>query len=185
MADDIKITSSGATNNGATGAGPASAKNVTENSPTIDLSKMPAPAAKNPGLDLEAEAMQANQQVVQKPKYVIPDLVKEKFPDLPGLLDKTESMNNEERDYWYQIMPIMTEDQLKKLYDILTNEKKQLQSLDKQYEGALNKLNEKHMQEWKEFEAKEKRRAIKEAEAKTEAKEKQDEEALLARLQNI
>ena len=189
MADDIQITTSVASGNnpgnsaGASGAGQVSPKNKTENAPTIDLSKVEP--TKNNSLDLEAEAMNANQQAAPKAKFVVPDLVKQKFPDLPDLLNKTESMNDEERDYWYQIMPIMTEDQLKKLLDILMNEKTQLKSLDKQYETALNKLNDKHMQEWKEFEAKEKRRAIKDAEAKTEAKEKQDEDALLARLQSI
>lgn len=115
----------------------------------------------------------------------VPPLVKEKFPDLMQLIQDTESMNQEERDYWYQILPIMTEDQIAKFREILLNEKQQLARLDKEYEDELTKLNEKHMIEWKEFETKEKRKALHGAEQKAEADEKAEEQALLDRLSNI
>ena len=75
--------------------------------------------------------------------------------------------------------------QSSQLCQILINEQKQLKTLDTQYEKELNKLNDKHMQEWKEFESKEKRRALKDAESKDDTKERQAEEALLQRLQNL
>ena len=118
-------------------------------------------------------------------KYPVPALVKEKFPDLIQLIKETESMNAEERDYWFQILPIMTEDQIKKFRDILVNEKSQLANLDKEYEQELTKLNEKHMIEWKEFETKEKRKSIASAEQASKDKEKQDEEDLLKRLSQV
>jgi len=119
------------------------------------------------------------------PKIEVPPLVKEKFPDLMQLIEDTESMNKEERDYWYQILPIMTEDQIAKFREILLNEKQQLARLDKEYEEELTRLNEKHMIEWKEFETKEKRKALKGAEQKSEAQEQADEQALLDRLSKI
>ena len=118
-------------------------------------------------------------------QYAVPALVKEKIPDLMQLIKETESMNEEERDYWHQILPIMTEDQISKFRDILLNEKQQLEKLDAEYEDELNKLNEKHMIEWKEFETKEKRKAIAGAEADSEREEKLKEEELLARLAEI
>lgn len=129
----------------------------------------------------EEEQMQAPPQE----KYSIPSLVQEKFPDLIQLIKETESMNDEERDYWFQILPIMTEEQIKKFRDILVNEKQQLTNLDKEYEQELQKLNEKHMIEWKEFETKEKRKTLTTAEKASKEKEKSEEEELLKRLSQI
>lgn len=124
-------------------------------------------------------------QAPPQEKYSIPSLVKEKFPDLIQLIKETESMNDEERDYWFQILPIMTEEQIKKFRDILVNEKQQLTNLDKEYEQELQKLNEKHMIEWKEFETKEKRKTLTTAEKASKEKEKSEEEELLKRLSQI
>ena len=143
------------------------------------------PAAKKPaGISLEDEAMMAQTQTVIAPpeKYSVPSLVKEKFPDLVQLIKETESMNDQERDYWFQILPIMTEDQIRKFRDILLNEKNQLSRLDKEYEDELNRLNQKHMLEWKEFEMKEKRKALAVAETKSKEEEQAAEEELLKRL---
>lgn len=127
----------------------------------------------------------ASQPAAPQEKYAIPALVKEKFPDLIQLIKETESMNDEERDYWFQILPIMTEDQISKFRDILVNEKQQLASLDQEYEQELQKLNDKHMVEWKEFETREKRKTITSAEQASKAQEKAEEEDLLKRLSQV
>ena len=143
----------------------------------------PAPRkqrASNVMLEGEEDQMAAPQD-----KYSIPTMVKEKFPDLIDLIKQTESMNEEEREYWFQILPIMTEEQIKKFRDILVNEKEQLTRLDKEYETELTKLNEKHLIEWKEFETKEKRKALTTAEQAAQQNEQAEEEALLKRLSQI
>lgn len=143
------------------------------------------PADKKP-LSLEDQAMaQSSAMAAPKEKYSVPDMVKEKFPDLLELIKTTESMNDEERDYWFQILPIMTEDQIARFREILINEQQQLAKLDKDYEQQITTLNEKHMLEWKEFESKEKREAIETAEAKEEQSEEQKERELLEKLANI
>ncbi len=120
-----------------------------------------------------------------KKKYSMPKNVSKKFPDLAQLIEETESMNDDEREYWFQILPIMTDDQISKFRKILLNEKNQLQKLDKKYEEELDKLNEKHMIEWKEFESKERRKEIESAEAKAEAAENLKEAKLLKRLAEL
>ncbi len=130
-------------------------------------------------------AMSSAQGPNPKKKFSMPENVRKNFPDLAQLIEETESMNDDEREYWFQILPIMTDDQISKFRDILLNEKKQLQKLDKEYEAKLDKLNEKHMIEWKEFEAKEKREAIETAESEAEVKEKAKEAELLERLAEI
>lgn len=120
-----------------------------------------------------------------KAKVQVPALVTEKFPDLIDLINVTESMNQEEREYWLQILPVMTEDQIAKFREILLTEKKQLSELDTEYEEELTRLNEKHMIEWQEFESKEKRKALQSAESKSEEEEAAMEEELLSKLAEI
>lgn len=115
-------------------------------------------------------------------KFNIPETVRKQYPDLIPLILETESMNDEERQYWFQILPIMTEEQIQKLREILVNEKKQLAQLDKEYQQELKSINEKHVIEWKTFEAKEKRKKLQTAEQQTETSEKAEEEALLKKL---
>jgi hypothetical protein len=185
--DDIKIGSAqGATpSQGAPqGAAPVQGSGQTQASAQQTGSGTPALPKKKTSISLEDEAMMAQEQSFVAPpdKYTVPAMVKEKFPDLVQLIKETESMNDEERDYWFQILPIMTEEQIRKFRDILLNEKNQLQKLDKEYEQELNKLNEKHMLEWKEFEMREKRKAIQTAEKRSQEEEKAAEEELLRRL---
>lgn len=196
MADDITIKS---VPPGGQGDGSKQVTPVTNqgSQPVIDLRSAaagnppapptpPAPQkpAKPAGFNLEDEAMmEASQSVAAPPdKYAVPSLVKDKFPDLVQLIKDTESMNDDERDYWFQILPIMTEEQIKKFRDILVNEKDQLSRLDKEYEQELTKLNEKHLIEWKEFESKEKRKALQSAEQASQEEETKAEEELLKRL---
>ncbi len=142
-----------------------------------------APVIKPGSINLDDAAMMQGQNPLKpEDKYSVPPLVKEKFPDLMQLIKETESMNEEERDYWFQILPIMTEEQIGKFRTILLNEKQQLTQLDQEYSKELNKLNDKHLLEWKEFESKEKRNALSTAEAQAEIEEKAAEEDLLKRL---
>ncbi len=70
----------------------------------------------------------------------IPEDVQKKFPELIALVKGSESMNNEERQYWINILPIMTPDQIKNLYEILDNERKQLAAIDAKYQTEMQKL---------------------------------------------
>lgn len=115
-------------------------------------------------------------------KFEIPESVKQQYANLIPLIIETESMNDEERQYWFQILPIMTDAQVTKLREILTKEKDQLQKLDKEYEKELKRINDKHAVEWKAFEAKEKRRKLHAVESKSEKTEQEKEEELLKKL---
>lgn len=73
---------------------------------------------------------------------VIPPDVQEKFGVLIELIKGSESMNNEERQYWINILPIMTPEQIKNLEDILASEKKQLAAIDAKYSKETAKTND-------------------------------------------
>lgn len=118
-------------------------------------------------------------------KFDIPETVRNKYPDLIPLILETESMNDDERQYWFQILPIMTEEQVSKLREILVNEKSQLSQIDREYDKEMKRINTKHVSEWKEFEAKQKREKLKSAEVQAQEKEKAEEEGLLKKLHEL
>lgn len=68
----------------------------------------------------------------------VPADVMRAFPDLIELLLHSESMNDEERRYWIDILPVMTPDQVVQLKDILTNERDQLTAIDAKYAKELD-----------------------------------------------
>lgn len=118
-------------------------------------------------------------------KFHIPTAVKEDYPALIPLILQTESMDDEEREYWFQILPIMTEEQVDKLKEILVNEKQQLAKLDAEYEAELSKINEKHLNEWQAFEYEQERDEIQTKEAAHEVSESSLEEDLLNKLDEL
>jgi len=115
-------------------------------------------------------------------KFKVPAVVLEKYPELVALIKKTESMSDEEREYWFQILPIMTADQVTRLKTILEEEANQLSKLDTQYQDELTKLNKKHLEEWNVFQKKQDRQALQAAEASQEAVEAKAEEDILKNL---
>lgn len=118
-------------------------------------------------------------------KYIVPKLVREKFPDLVKLIYETESMNAEEREYWMQIMPIMTSEQIVKFRDILVNEKSQLSKLDKEYESEVARINKTQAPAIDEEKLREKLLQIREAEKAQNEDEKTKEEELLKQLEGM
>ncbi len=97
--------------------------------------------------------------------YIISDEILEKYKDLVQLILKTESMDNDERQYWFDIMPSMTEKQVARLFEILDTERKKLEALEQKYQKEIKSLNEKHLIEWQEVQMKENKEKIKQEEA--------------------
>lgn len=118
-------------------------------------------------------------------KYIIPALVRDKFSDLVKLIYETESMNTEEREYWMQILPIMSEEQIVKFREILVNEKEQLAKLDNEYENEVARINKSQPAEIDEVKMREEMEKIKKAETTHEEQEKSQEEELLKKLKDI
>lgn len=75
----------------------------------------------------------------------IPDQTKEKFPDLIELILNSESMNNSERQYWVNILPVMTPDQLERLRGILVNERDQLAAIDHKYATEMEQIRKQRV----------------------------------------
>jgi len=118
-------------------------------------------------------------------KYKIPADWIEKDPALIALILSTESMKEEERKYWFQLMPVMNDEQVTKLRGILQKEKDQLAALDAKYANEVERLNSSQAGAWKAEEATKKRRDIEQREAAHEAEEKKDEEDILNQIENF
>lgn len=119
------------------------------------------------------------------PAVHIPDDIQAKFPELVQLILGSESMNNEERQYWVNILPIMTPEQVQNLREILENEKRQLEAIDKKYAAQMPAAQEeKHIAET-EAQRHARRTELHEKEEKHEQEEEQQAEDLLNRIENL
>lgn len=89
-----------------------------------------------------ADASTSGAQPTGDAGLVIPDDVKQKFGELIQLIIGSESMNTEERQYWVNILPIMTPEQLQNLREILVNEREQLKAIDQKYGQEIDKIGQ-------------------------------------------
>lgn len=115
----------------------------------------------------------------------IPEELIKDNPVLVDLVLKTESMKDDERKYWFQLLPIMTDEQVQKLQNILQNERDQLAELDAKYETEVSKLNEKHAIQWQADSARKKRVEIETKEKANEQEEQEAEKDILGQLENL
>lgn len=121
----------------------------------------------------------------QQKQFNIADELLKSQPVLVDLVLHTESMDDEERRYWFQLLPAMAPDQVGKLQEILQKERDSLQALDKKYASEIDKLNEQKMAEWKVAKAREARESREAQEAAAESAEKQVETDLLNKIDNL
>ena len=112
-------------------------------------------------------------------KFKISDEIQAKYPELIKLILETESMEDDERQYWFDIMPSMTDEQIDRLFNILDTERKKLAALEEKYKKEIKQLNEKHLIEWQEFQLKGSKEKIKAAEAKDKTEDADDILAML------
>lgn len=71
---------------------------------------------------------------------VVPEELRKKHGVLIELILGSESMNDEERQYWINILPVMTPEQIENLRQILQNERDQLAAIDAKYSKEMEKL---------------------------------------------
>lgn len=116
-------------------------------------------------------------------KFTIPEEFLTAMPDLIILVLNSKSMDNaEEKQSWFNLMPMMNKEQMDKLRDILTREKQKLEEIEKKYEQKKGELKDKYTQKWDNVVNMKRVEEIKKQEALAEQKEKHDEEALLNQL---
>ena len=111
--------------------------------------------------------------------FNVSDEILAQYNELVDLIIATESMDDDERQYWFDIMPSMTNEQIDRLYNILDTERKKLEKLEEKYQAEIKNLNEKHLIEWQEFQMKDSKKKIKAEEAKDTEEDADDVLAML------
>lgn len=71
---------------------------------------------------------------------IVPADVRAKFGEMVELILASESMNDDERRYWIDILPVMSPEQTSKLRDILVRERDQLAAIDAKYANDMSQL---------------------------------------------
>jgi len=115
----------------------------------------------------------------------VPPEVEKDFHELVALIRESRSMDDDERQYWVDVLPIMSEDQTENLRGILDNEKKQLAEAAAAYTGGMEENMQNVGKEFNAEEYKEKKLARLEAERMHEEEEHQHEENILKELENL
>lgn len=106
--------------------------------------------------------------------FIISDDIYAQYKELIDLILDTESMDDDERQYWFDIMPSMTDEQIDRLFNILDTEQKKLEQLEVKYQEEIKALNEKHLIEWQDFQLKDAKKKIKSEEAKEKSNDADD-----------
>ncbi|MBI3331736.1 hypothetical protein HYZ99_02135 [Candidatus Peregrinibacteria bacterium] len=113
----------------------------------------------------------------------IPPETQAKFGALVALILGSESMNTEERQYWINILPIMTAEQTAELQGILENEKAQLAAIDQKYAKETAQMGQAEQIAKTDAERTRKRSARKETEGAHREAEEQSAEDLLKKIE--
>lgn len=129
--------------------------------------------------------MVSSQTQTSENQYVIPDSVIETYPDLVELIKITEAMNLEEKNYWFKIMPMMTDEQIENLRSILIKERQKLDEINHKYSNDLEEINDRHQSEIQNIEQTKQKEELKQAEAEAEVSESEEEQALLEELAQL
>lgn len=99
--------------------------------------------------------------------FTILDEIQGKYPELVELILGSESIDNNEKQYWFDIIPSMTNEQIDRLFNILMTERRQLEELNIKYQEEIKTLNEKHLIQWQSLQSQK-------AKEKVQAAEQQD-----------
>lgn len=116
---------------------------------------------------------------------VIPDGTQQKFGELIELVKGSESMNDEERQYWVNILPVMTSEQRENLKEILDSERQQLAAIDAKYSSEIASLGEKKVLEDAERARRERAKRRESGERKEREEKEKHEKEVLEKIQNL
>ena len=116
-------------------------------------------------------------------KFTIPDEFLTSMPDIIILVLNSKSMDNpEEKQSWFNLLPMMNQEQIDKLKDILTREKQKLLEIEQKYEQKKDELKDKYTQKWEDMVYAKRMEEIKQEEAKHEEIEDKQADNLLTQI---
>ena len=112
--------------------------------------------------------------------FVIPDQFIEKKATLVALILQSKSIwTIEEKQSWFNLLPLMNDEQITKLEEILAKEKQKLDEIDKKYEEKKIEVKKKYLMKRQQMWYTQKVTNIKAEEASVDVVEDKEAEALL------
>jgi hypothetical protein len=103
--------------------------------------------------------------------FTVLDEIQLQYTELVELILGSESIDNNEKQYWFDILPSMTNEQIDRLFNILLTEKKQLEELNVKYQEEIKNLNEKHLIQWQSLQTQKAKEKIQKAESEDTSKD--------------
>ena len=119
--------------------------------------------------------------------FSIPESLVENDSELVELVLKSESMDDGERQYWFNLSEVMSEEQTEKLRGILTREQTKLAEIEEKYgkKEVVDPAEAKKRALDRAKDRVEKQQTLKEKEAAHNEKEEAEQDAILAELDNL
>ncbi len=82
-------------------------------------------------------------------KFDVPEEFLVDMPDVIEMVLKSKSIDtDEEKQSWFDLMPVMNDEQLDKLKEILLREQKKLQEIESRYEEKKMEIKKKYLLKW-------------------------------------
>jgi hypothetical protein len=115
--------------------------------------------------------------------YNISDNFLETMSDIIVLVLNSKSLDTQqEKQSWFDLLPLMNQEQVDKLRDILTREKNKLEEIEKKYENKKDEVINKYVKKFDWDAYQDKIGQLKEHEATHREKEHEEADALLENL---
>jgi hypothetical protein len=112
--------------------------------------------------------------------FDIPEDFLEADPELIQLILESKALDtDEDKQNWFNLLPLMTEDQIIKLREILLKEKKKLEEIEAKYEKKKREIRQKYLLRWQKLGYMDKIKEIQEKEQAIKSKEEEEAEKLL------
>ncbi|MFN7160871.1 MAG: hypothetical protein ACK4NC_04670 [Candidatus Gracilibacteria bacterium] len=142
------------------------------------------PIAQSTGATAVAAPIDPRIQELHALQAITSPIIATTYPDVVQMLFETPSLTFQEKQYWLRLLPLMTLEQVDKLRDILTTERKKLIEIQQQYAvappqtfGDTQRINYEAQRTKKEM--------LKKQEHVAQRVEEEHEEALLDQLDEI
>jgi BMFP domain-containing protein YqiC len=116
-------------------------------------------------------------------EYTIPDAFLANSPELIVLILNSKSIDNkDEKQSWFNLLPLMTQEQIDKLRDILVREKQKLEEIEKKYEQKKVDIKAQYTQKREEGGYKKTMIQLQQKEEAHQDKQEQEADSLLAQI---
>jgi len=112
--------------------------------------------------------------------FDIPEDFLEADTELIELILRSKALEtDEDKQNWFNLLPLMTEEQILKLKDILLKEQEKLHEIERKYEQKKKEIRQKYLLRWQKLWYIDKIKEIQEKEQQSKSKEEEEAEKLL------